>query len=278
MTIFGRAGARLYADFLMPSRLGAYRDLLARCLDAGYAFLSVEGLWARRGDKAALDTSPVVVLRHDVDTDPGTAAAMWAIERELGILGSYFFRLSTLDISLMTEIAATGGHASYHYEEIATLAKRGRLRTRAAVERRIGEARAEFLRNITELRAVTGLPMSVVASHGDFVNRHLGMPNWELLADEDFRRRAAVELETYDAAAMRPVTSRHSDTLHPRYWLPTPPEAAILRRERVIYLLVHPRHWHVSRGTNARDDLGRLKESVMYAVPWERRRDRDGLP
>lgn len=271
MSILGRAGARLYADFLMPSRLDSYRRLLVRFLDAGYAFESIEGLWARTRGAGSVGMERVVVLRHDVDTDPGTAAAMWEIERELGIRGSFFFRLSTLDVPLVTAIATAGGHASYHYEEIATLAKRRRLRTRAAVERHLGEGRDDFLRNISSLRARTGLRMTVVASHGDFVNRRLGIPNWELLVDEEFRRRAGVELETYDAAAMRPVTSRHADTLHPRYWLPEGPDEAIRRREPVIYLLVHPRHWRVARWANLRDDLGRIAESIAYGAPWGRR-------
>jgi hypothetical protein len=101
-------GTRIYADFLMPSRLGAYRRLLERILRAGYMFISVETFWDLITSNRLESSRRYVVLRHDVDTDPGTARAMWDIERSLGAQGSFFFRLSTIDVSLMGAIAATG--------------------------------------------------------------------------------------------------------------------------------------------------------------------------
>jgi hypothetical protein len=251
----------------MPSRLDAYRRLLERFLEAGYTIVPVESIWELISSSQLDGSARYLVLRHDIDTDPATARRMWEIERALGCRGSYFFRLTTLDIPLMKAIAASGSTASYHYEEIATIAKRRRLRSRDEALAHLAEAQGEFVRNLARLRTQTGLPMTVVASHGDFANRHLGLPNWELLVDRDFRRRAGVELETYDEAVMGHVTSRHSDTLHPRYWIPASPELAIDRSEPVIYLLVHPRHWRAARLVNARDDLGRVFETIRYRAP-----------
>jgi hypothetical protein len=260
-------GNRIYADFLMPSRLGTFRRVLERAQAAGYAVVSVERFWDLVSAGRLDGGGRHLVLRHDVDTDPGTAGAMWRMEHALGVEASFFFRLSTLDVPLMQAIAAAGSSASYHYEEIATIAKRRRLRTAAEVDEHLVEAQDEFLRNLTRLRALTGLPMRVVASHGDFVNRRLGIPNWTILADQGFRHRAGVALETYDAAVMRHVTSRHSDTLYPRHWIPADPVAAIERAEPVLYILVHPRHWQVARLANARDDLVRLGEHIRYTLP-----------
>jgi hypothetical protein len=266
-------GNRIYADFLMPSRLSTFRRMLERFLDAGYTVISVETFWDIVTSGRLDPRGRHVVLRHDVDTDPGTARAMWEIERALGVQASFFFRLSTIDVPLMRAIAVAGSSASYHYEELATVAKRRRLRTDGEVNNHLVEAQAEFLGNVTHLRAATGLPMKVVASHGDFVNRRLAIPNWVILADRGFRDRAGVDLETYDEAVMEHVTSRHSDTLYPRHWLPDSPLAAVRRAEPVIYLLVHPRHWHVARVVNARDDLVRLGESIRYMLP-KRHRER----
>ena len=255
---------RVYADFLMPSRLDAYRGMLRSFLDAGYVLVTIGTLWNAivrgRLDPAAR----YVVVRHDVDTDPGTARRMWAIERDLGVNGSYFFRLSTLDIPLMQAIAGSGGEASYHYEEIATIAKARRVRSADALRGDLDEARSLFAHNLERLRSRTGLSMEVVASHGDFVNRRLGLPNWEILADEAFRAEVRVDLETYDTAFMSHVTSRHADTLHPKYWVGEDPAAAIARNEPVVYVLVHPRHWRVARVINARDDVTRALESLRY--------------
>lgn len=257
---------RIYADFMMPSRLHQYRRMLESFLAAGYVVVSVETFWGliTAGELESIQRH--VVLRHDIDTDPATGREMWEIERELGVEGSYFFRLSTVDVPLMQAIEKSGSAASYHYEDLAIVAKRRRLRTRSDAYRHIAEAQDGFLRNIEFLRAITGLPMRVVASHGDFVNRRLRIPNWVILADEGFRRAAGVDLETYDESFITHVSSRHRDTLHPNYWIPADPLTAVARNEPVIYLLVHPRHWRAARAVNAKDDIVRLGEGIRYAL------------
>ena len=166
----------------------------------------------------------LLILRHDVDSDIETTRAMWRIERELGIKSSYFFRLSTVDLPLMREIEACGGSVGYHFEELATVAKRKGLKTREQVMEDLPYMRDPFERNLTELRDQTQLPLRFVASHGDFVNRRLGVPNWVILRDAAFRDRMNIELEAYDEACMRHVQSRHSDGQpYPTYWEPAPP-------------------------------------------------------
>lgn len=257
---------RIYGDFLQGSRLGAYRGLLEAALGAGYRVTSVGGLW-RRITAGELDPARrYLALRHDVDTDPATARAMWEIDRELGIETSYFFRLSTLDVDLMTDIAADGSEASYHYEELATVAKRLGLRDRTAALVHLPEAKDRFAENLGRLRQATGLPLSVVASHGDFVNRHLGLPNWVLLDDTALRRRLAIELETYDAALLAHLPSRHADGPPPARWSPVDPAVPIGAGEPVVSVLVHPRHWRVNRSVNARDDLRRVVEGIRFAL------------
>ena len=167
----------------------------------------------------------LLILRHDIDTDIETTRAMWRVERELVIKSSYFFRLSTVDLPLMREIEACGGSVGYHFEELATAAKRKGLKTREQVMEELPYMRDLFERNLTELRDQTQLPLRFVASHGDFANRRLGVPNWVILRDAAFRDRMNIELEAYDEACMRHVQSRHSDDQpYPTYWKPAPPE------------------------------------------------------
>ena len=259
---------RCYGDFLMPSRLPAYRALLEAALEAGYAIVSVEGAWAAIEAGRLDPAGRTLVLRHDIDTGPLTAGAMWRIERDLGVGSSYYFRLSTLDLGLMAEIAAGGSEASYHYEELATVAKRHRPRTTAAALALVPEAQDRFRHNLERLRGQTGLPFRTVASHGDFVNRKLGLMNWTILADPAFRAAVGIDLETYDEAFMGHVTSRHADTTYPRFWTTQPPpQTAIATGEPVVYLLVHPGAWRVTPWRSVVGNLRRIREGIAYANP-----------
>src|SRR5215470_5987150 len=175
---------RIYADFFMPSRLETYREFLCNAIYYGYEICSVDFLWQKIKNNGEIESQKkYLVLRHDIDTDPTTAKAMWCIEKALGVRSSYYFRLSTIDISLMQEIEFSGGEASYHFEEIAMLAKQKRLKRRENVLPYMPYIRSMFKDNLDLLRKQSGLPMKIVAAHGDFANRKLGMFNWELLQD-----------------------------------------------------------------------------------------------
>jgi hypothetical protein len=257
---------RIYADFFMPSRLDAFRDFLKRLLSSGYEICSVESLWEQiKGGQPRL-RQKYVVLRHDIDTDVPTAKAMWQIEKDLGVKSSYYFRLCTLDIPFMQEIERSGGEASYHFEEIASTAKEKRLRTREAVFREMAYIRETFKHNVYSLRAMTGLPIKIVAAHGDFVNRKLKVYNWELLKDVTFRKEVGVELEVYDEAIMSHVTSRHSEVLTPDVWQPEHPLKAADAGKPIIYVLVHPGNWQANPKENLVNDIKRAWEGLRYAL------------
>ena len=201
-SLVGKIMNRVFADFVMPSRLHEYRGLLQGALDAGYVITSIEQFWRSKAGPGPTPSNPFLILRHDVDTDPGTARKMFLIERDLSVVSSYYFRLSTIDARLMSEILDHGGEASYHYEELATVAKRRRPRDTASALALVPEAQDLFAKDIEWFRSETGALAQIVASHGDFVNRRLGVPNWVLLGDPSFRASAGVELETYDNALL----------------------------------------------------------------------------
>ena len=264
---------RVFAHLLMWPRFGVYRRLLMEAADYGYIAHSVQSFWQliRRGvmDRQAR----YLVLRHDVDADPVAAEIMWRIEQSLGVRASYYFRLATLDVALMQRIELSGSEASYHYEEIATYAKHNHLKTPEQVRRAISAIRDQFRENLQALREKTGLPMVTVASHGDFVNRKLGVYNWEILGDDALRQELGIDLEVYDEAVMRHVTSRHHDCLQPRIWVPEDPLVAVHRGERVIYVLTHPQHWRRNPGVSLTSGRRRLREGVTYLLgrrrgPW----------
>jgi hypothetical protein len=248
----------------MPSRLGAYRALLQDIVQNGYEICPVAHFWGLIQKNQLCQQKYYMVLRHDIDTDPRTAQAMWQIDRSLGVQSTYYFRLSTVDFPLMQEIDRTGGEASYHFEEIATVAKQKRLKTREQVLRHMPHIRELFRYNLSSLRQHTGIPMRTVASHGDFANRRLGLANQEILKDESFRKEVDIELEVNDQQYMSKSTVRHFDTSYPDFWKNKSPLNSVKERKFVIYVLIHPRHWFSNIKINLIDNFKRAYQGISY--------------
>jgi len=248
---------RVYADYLMPSRLGKYEALLLSAKEAGYAQMSVRsfyrGTWAKR----------VLVHRHDIDSDLRTAKKMFAIECRHQVRASYYFRLSTLDSDFMRDIEAFGSEASYHYEEVADFAKRRHLRNPDEVRRHFPTMRDEFALNVERIVAAVGRPLATVASHGDFANRELNIINHELLADGGLRKRCGIECETYDSALLDQFDMYISDRKHPTYFHPMSPFDALGRYQRIC-LLTHPVQWETNWIDNTRCNFRRLYEGLRW--------------
>ena len=255
---------RIYQDFFMPSRIGEYSRMLSELSGAGYSFLGV-GDYAKLISENRELPRRTVVLRHDVDTDPETARRMFDVEKQLNIRSTYFFRLSTLNHDLMADMNSFGTEVSYHYEEIATVAKRHSLRSRQHVMARMTEIQELFAKNISKLRDRTGLPMTTVASHGDFANRALGVPNHELLTPA-LRTALGIAFEVYDRELQMDLSARLVDRPPPTWWHPEAPLEAVASSKSPIYILVHPKQWHADIAENSRELLLRLKEGYSFSM------------
>lgn len=64
--------------------------------------------------------SSVCILRHDVDRLPKNALTIAKIENELGIKGTYYFRIvpKSFDKKIIMQIAELGHEIGYHYEDV----------------------------------------------------------------------------------------------------------------------------------------------------------------
>lgn len=248
---------RVYADYLMPSRLREYEAILMEAKEAGYAQMSLRGFY--RGTKARR----VLIHRHDIDSDLRTARKMFDLECRHQVRASYYFRLRTLDFGFMREIEAAGSEASYHYEEIASFIKQHRLRDPAEVRRHFPALRDEFAMNVARITKALGRSLITVASHGDFANRKLNIINHELLADATLRRRCGIECEAYDAALLNQFDMYISDRKYPVYYKPMSPFAAVGPYRRIC-LLTHPVQWETNWMENTRCNLHRLYEAIRW--------------
>jgi hypothetical protein len=254
---------RIYSDFFMPSRLKEYHELLLLALRQGYEVHSVRSFWEVIKKGVNPDTR-YLILRHDIDTSIDTAKKLFEMESGLGIRASYFFRLSAIDTAFMRKIEEAGGEASYHYEELSSFAKERRLKTKEEVYSHLEEIKSRFAANLTVLRKKTRLPMKIVASHGDFVNRRLKMPNSQILIDTALRNTLEIELEAYDSQMMGLVTARYSDSEYPKFWFPDNPEDSFIAGKKIIYILMHQRYWEVNIKDNFKDDMFRIAEGLKY--------------
>lgn len=256
-----RVHHRIYLDFILPSRLDDYARVIERAAALKYAFHTVGSFHAAQRD-GTLEPN-VLILRCDVDTAPATAKAKFDIVEKAGGRASFFFRLSTLDVDLMRRMEASGSEASYHFEEIATVAKQLGLRTRLEVEQQLPFIEQRFCENLLSVRARTGLAIEVLASHGDWINRRLGIANRRVLTPA-VRRRLGIVVEAYDREAVAGVTSRLVDASYPSLWSPESPSTALERGDPVVSVLTHPRQWGRNIKVHLIDDVRRFGEELQY--------------
>ena len=275
-------GHRIWQNYFMPSRLAELRDWYQSSLDLGYRFYSVESYWRLTNGGACAPPPKTILLRHDVDVDVAAARAMFLMETRLGIAGSYYFRLSTMDVPLMKGIAQTGAEASYHYEELALAAKMSQLRSSVDIRNQLPGICDAFHENLKQARACSGLPMLTVAAHGDWVNRTLKMRNTEVLNSPTVRERSGILVEAYDQTLLRFVTARYSDAPSPTWWAggrlaetesgektvsnapPRTPYEAVRQGLPTLYVLLHPEHWMRGPLAHFKEQTRRISEAVAY--------------
>jgi len=251
---------RVASDYFAKDRMSEYIKLLKHAINNGYSLMTLKDYFLNLRQLPPY----VIIIRHDIDTDPVKARMFYEVEKSLGTVGSYYFRLATLDFNLMKEIELWGGEASYHFEEIATYAKENKIHNVESLRENIEQIQLKFIKNYLNIKYSTKLPMLSVASHGDFVNRKLKMVNYELL-NQSIREQCEIIVEAYDSC-LKDTSISISDTLAPKYWRPFSPLDAVDNKEHVIYLLTHPRHWGANWIVNTKDNANRLYEGVRFRI------------
>ncbi len=127
-------------------------------------------------------------IRHDVDLRPGYALRIAKIEKNNGVLATYYFRSMHFSshAEVIKAIVDLGHTAGYHYESLSTC------------NGNIDAAYEDFCRNLERLRTV--VPVSTACAHGsprsrwnsqDIWNHHdihaLGIDH-ESMLDTDFSK------------------------------------------------------------------------------------------
>lgn len=164
--------------------LQIYKRLLEILLAKGYQFVRFDE-YTIDNSKLKIQNSKIVILRHDVDRLRENSLATAKIENELGIKGTYYFRIvpESLDEKIIKEIALPGHEIGYHYEEIDTAYRQlkmnnGKLKIRknnAAMQPFSNDASSPlsmtidlayelFKVNLDKLRSIA--PITTICMHG----------------------------------------------------------------------------------------------------------------
>jgi hypothetical protein len=171
-----RTRRRLSRTLSRP-RWREYRRLLSTALSQGYALVSLES-WLAQPEIA--ERSDVMILRHDVDQDPRSALRMAAIENELGVHSTWYFRWRTAQPSVIQAIRDRGHEVGLHYETLTRELLRRGLRA-ADAPALVPEARV-LLREELAVFAERYGPVRSTCPHGD--TRMRGVHNGVLLRGE----------------------------------------------------------------------------------------------
>ncbi|MGK7393547.1 MAG: hypothetical protein ACNS62_03205 [Candidatus Cyclobacteriaceae bacterium M3_2C_046] len=133
--------------------LKLYYEFLETALSADYYLTSFED-FITNGHEA----EKIMILRHDVDKLPQNALATARIQAELGVKGSYYFRIvpASYKPHYIEKIRDLGHEIGYHYEDVAL--NQGNLQQAA----RHFELNLELFRKFYPVKTICmhGSPMS----------------------------------------------------------------------------------------------------------------------
>lgn len=250
----------------MADRLREYGRLLTQIRGQGFRYMTM-AKFAETIQAGASFGGPVCILRIDVDTDPEGAARMFAVEREMGVHATYYFRLRTIDRALIARMIRHGTEVGYHFEELSTLALRQGLRPGFNIDPLREELRQQFRLNVEGFRTASGVMPRTVAAHGDFLNRRLRLKNQQFV-DHGFLDEFGIVAEAYEPWLVSRISERVADRPAPVWWHPGPPMSALKRKPSVLCLVLHPRQWVRNGWENARADLFRGLAEIQYR--WNR--------
>ena len=140
--------------------LNTYQLLLKALLKAGYSFQTFEEFLEKPSER-------VVILRHDVDALPQNSLATAQLEKDLGIRGSYYFRIvrQSNKPGFIKKIADLDHEIGYHYEDLALL--KGNME----------KALAEFEKNLGYFRNY--YPVKTICMHGSPLSRYDNRHMWK---------------------------------------------------------------------------------------------------
>lgn len=137
----------------MDFTLKTYQKLLKNFLAKKYQFLSFALFLEQQQNNSTTQqinkstNQQQIILRHDVDRLPQNALQTAKIEYELGIKGTYYFRIvpESYNPKIMEQIAALGHEIGYHYEDLDMILKKNKSLKMKLFKEKSRDANSELL-------------------------------------------------------------------------------------------------------------------------------------
>ncbi len=225
-----------FSRTVSTGRWREYRALLRQAADEGYEIVPLER-WLEddRGER-------VLIVRHHVDQCPFSALRMLAVERELGVRSTWYFRWRTARPRVVRRVLESGGDARLHYETLSRLVVHERAAGRTTrSEELIETARLMLKRELIAFRVLFG-PGRSACAHGD--TRVPDVNNAVLLRDRDLHEYgiefdANASMRSHDLAVWLTDRSRADGS-----WRDGLDAGAIIQSHASpVLLLAHPNNW-----------------------------------
>jgi hypothetical protein len=240
---------KLFTKYLQNNRIKEYENIIKLALKKDYEIISLRDYVEEKFN----NNKKLLILRHDVDHRSLGTKMMFEVEKKYGVHSSFYFRNSTFEAKLMKEIESYGSEASLHFETIADFVKANDIKSKEELLK-INDWQKRCLDilkcNIERFRKLIDLPCITIASHGEYENRLVGIPNNYLTEDISVYDYLGIKLEAYNQDFINKVTCYISDVpieINDGYRYGVTPIKAIEKDEKIILFLSHPNHWHYSK-------------------------------
>ncbi len=142
--------------------LQTYKKLLSAILQSGYRYMTFAEYI-----QCPADREKMLILRHDVDKEPLRSLRIAKMENELGINGTYYFRVvkNQLPKEVIENISKLGHEIGYHYDDLNAAG--------GVVE----NALVLFQKNLAKLRELA--PIKTACMHGSPLSKHDNRDLWK---------------------------------------------------------------------------------------------------
>ena len=155
----------------MDFTINIYKNLLTTLQKQGFSFQTFAEYMssgnAQDNSTFNIQHSKLIILRHDVDALPQNSLRFARIQAEMGIKGTYYFRIvpQSFDERIIKEIAELGHEIGYHYETMDTC------------KGDVDQAFNEFCRNLEKFQKLTEI--KTISMHGSPLSKFDNRDIWK---------------------------------------------------------------------------------------------------